>query len=154
MENASNALIIVAGVLVGVLILTLGISLFTILGEVARNSHTEIEEARVQQFNEEFFKYDGRTDLTIQDVITAKNKALEINEAYDNYDTLSSNQQANENNYYIDVIFKGVSSTQTIFKSDIEELLKTYSNVKIACTEVKISETTKRVFKIVFEITP
>lgn len=154
MENASNALIIVAGVLVGILILTLGMSLFTIFGGFARDSQAEIEEKRMQQFNEEFLKYYGRTDLTIHDVVSVRNKALEINKSYDNYDTLSSNQQANENNYYIDVIFKGVSSTQTIFKSDIEELLKTYSNVKIACTEVKISETTKRVFKIVFEITP
>lgn len=151
MENASKALIIIAGVLVGALILTLGVSLFTILGGYAKDTQEEIEKSRVQQFNEEFFKYDGRTDLTIQDVITARNKALEINQSYENYNRLSTHQQANENNYYIDVIFKRESTTQTIFKSDMVELLNKYVDVKDIKCKVTISPNTQRIYKVIFE---
>lgn len=148
MENASEALLIVAGVLIGILILTLGVSLVMSLGGYAADTQAEIDRKNIQQFNEEFLKYDKKTNLTIQDVITAKNKASEINQSYDNYD---SSVRANENSYYVDVFFKRESASIPIFNKDTAELLNKYIDVKdIKCT-VTLSTKTGRVYKLVFE---
>lgn len=149
MENATNALMIAAGVLIGILIISLGVTLFMTLGGFSANTQKEIDERAIRQFNEEFLKYDKRTDLTIQDVITAKNKALETNQSYENYNI--STTKATESSYYVDVFFKRESSARTIFDKDLTYLLDKYIDVKnIKCT-VTISPVTARVYKLVFE---
>lgn len=149
MENATNALMIAAGVLIGILIISLGVSLFVTLGGFSANTQKEIDTKAIRQFNEEFLQYEQRTDLTIQDVITARNKALEINQSYENYNV--STTKANENSYYIDVFFKRESSAKTIFDKELTYLLDKYIDVKdIKCT-VTISPVTARVYKLVFE---
>lgn len=149
MENATNALMIAAGVLIGVLIISLGVTLFMTLGGFSADTQKEIDERAIWQFNEEFLKYDGRTDLTIQDVITARNKALEINQSYENYNV--SRTKATESSYYVDVFFKDESLTTTIFNKDLKYLLDEYIERKdIKCT-VTISPVTARVYKLVFE---
>ncbi|MCI8655121.1 MAG: hypothetical protein HFJ48_04535 [Clostridia bacterium] len=149
MENATNALYIAAGVLVGILILTLGVSLYMSLGGFVSDKQAQIDENVINQFNADFLKYDKRTDLTIQDVITARNRALEVNQAYSNYNISST--VANENSYYVDVFFKRESSSKPIFNKNLTDLLNKYIDVKdIKCT-VTISPKTARVYKLVFE---
>lgn len=149
MENATNALMIAAGVLIGILIISLGVSLYMSLGGFAATTQKEIDQKAIRQFNEEFLKYDRRTDLTIQDVITARNRALEINQSYENYNV--STTIADENSYYIDIFFKRESSAKTIFDKNLTDLLNKYIDAKnIKCT-VKISPVTGRVYKLVFE---
>ncbi len=149
MENATNALFIAAGVLVGILILSLGVSLYMSLGGFATDAQEQIDEKLVRQFNEQFLQYDKKTDLTIQDVITAKNKALEVNQSFDGYNM--STTKADENSYYVDVFFKRESSAKPIFDKNLTELLNKYINVtNIKCT-VTISPVTARVYKVVFE---
>ena len=62
MENASQALIIAAGILIGILILTLGSYLYIIFGDYVSNSQAEIAKNSLAQFNDQFLKYDNRTD--------------------------------------------------------------------------------------------
>lgn len=148
MENATKALLMAAGVLIGVLILTFGVSLYIMLGGYVSDAEANISEAQVRTFNENFLKYSNRTDLTIQDVITARNRALELNQSHSNYNT---SIRADENSLYVDVFFKRESSTTPIFDEDMNELLEKYIEEKdIKCT-VTISPFTKKVYKLEFE---
>ena len=76
MENASKALIMAGSVLIGVLILTLMVTLFlnarTVSNEYEQNKKSEA----IQQFNVNFIKYLGQ-DLTIHQVVTICNFASE-----------------------------------------------------------------------------
>ena len=131
MENATQALLIAAGVLIGILILSLAIYLFTTFGGYAANTQSKMDENAIAQFNDKFLKYSGLTDLTIQDVITIKNYALENNRQHANYNP--SEDRAGEDNDYIDVYFAetkamAYSSSALIFNKADENLLKNEIN--------------------------
>lgn len=74
MENASKALLIAAGVLVGVLLLSLMVTLFVSASSLSM-SYDETKNAEaIQQFNANFTKYLGK-ELTIHEVVTICNFA-------------------------------------------------------------------------------
>lgn len=76
MENASKALLMSAGILIGILILALMITLFASARDISSN-YDQIKNAEaVQQFNTNFTKYLGQ-DLTIHEVVTICNFASE-----------------------------------------------------------------------------
>lgn len=148
MENASQALIIAAGVLLGILILSLGSYLYYIFGDYVSNTQAEIIENTLAQFNDEFLKYDKLNDLTMQDIVTIKNNALENNYKHSEYNT---SIRAAENNNYIDVYIR---NKLILNKSDeqllLEELQDNGQTQKYTC-EVKISTKTGRVYKVIFK---
>lgn len=96
MENASKALIMVAGVLIGIMILSLAVYLFATFGATSAEMHGQIEQDRINQFNAQFTLYEGKEDITIYDIITVVNLARDSNESY----TLT---EAKDSNYYITV---------------------------------------------------
>lgn len=74
MENASKALLIATGVLVGVLLLSLMVTLFVSASSLSM-SYDETKNAEaIQQFNANFTKYLGK-ELTIHQVVTICNFA-------------------------------------------------------------------------------
>ena len=74
MENASKALLMAGGILIGILILSLMVTLFISSKQVTtRYANTKNEEA-IQQFNANFIKYVGQ-ELTIHQVVTICNFA-------------------------------------------------------------------------------
>lgn len=72
MENASKALIMAAGVLIGMIIISLAVYLFLSFGSSSAQLHQEQEEQRLNQFNTQFTSYVG-LDNTIYDVVTVAN---------------------------------------------------------------------------------
>lgn len=76
MENASKALLMAAGILVGVLILALMLTLFFSSKELTSSYDKRKQTEAVQQFNVNFTKYLGQ-DLTIHQVITITNFATQ-----------------------------------------------------------------------------
>ena len=74
MENASKALLMAAGILVGVLILALMITLFATSSSLSRSYDNAKQEEAVQQFNSNFTKYLEK-DIPIHDVVTICNFA-------------------------------------------------------------------------------
>lgn len=152
MENATKALLIGAGVLIGVIILSMVVYLFGVFGRYAENTQNRITENQLAQFNDRFLKYSGLTDLTIQDVITVKNYALESNNEAGNYNPSSDAFRAADNNEYIDVFYKNISETEKlIYSKTDEELLKESLGKKYTCKEVVINRITGKVNKIYFE---
>lgn len=74
MENASKALLMAAGVLIGILILTLMVTLFLSAREVS-SRHDQVKKTEeIEQFNANFTKYVGK-DITMHQVITIQNFA-------------------------------------------------------------------------------
>ena len=96
MENASKALIMAASVLIGIMILSLAVYLFTTFGATSAELHKQIQTDRVNQFNTQFTVYQNRSDLTIYDVITVANLAKDNNEYY-------GLETSDDSNYYITV---------------------------------------------------
>lgn len=82
MENASKALIMAAEVLIGVLIISLAVYLFTNFGQTSKEINEKNREQQIVQYNTRFTSYLGRTDLTIYDVITVANLVIENNTTY------------------------------------------------------------------------
>ena len=161
MENAVNALLIVAGVLIGVMILSLGVSLYSTLSGFVDESQQEIINKEVQQFNEQFFKYinwdgvskDGvspKVDfvLTIQDVVTAANAARNNNLEY-GLDVLEA---SSESNYYVRVEFGVQKNLENVINSHSAQLLENGLDDQYTCTydDIEISQVTGRVKVIKF----
>ncbi len=61
MENASKALIMAAGVIVGVLIISIGVYLFYTYADYSLDAYKAMESAQIDQFNSQFLKYYGNT---------------------------------------------------------------------------------------------
>lgn len=146
MENASKALIMAAGVLIGVLILSLAVYLFASFGTSSAQVHKQNEENQLNEFNTQFTSYEGREEITIYDVITVKNLADQNNRQYE----LDSSTNSN---FYITVRLGNSSinnnkvKEEELIKKDTETLqekLPTYS------CKVTISPVTGRVKEIIF----
>lgn len=91
MENASKALIMAAGVLIGILILSLAVFLFTDFGATSKGIYSQIEERQLAQFNAQYTVYSGRKDINIYDIVTLANLAKENNNYYKDYSDFDSN---------------------------------------------------------------
>ena len=129
MENASKALIMAAGVLIGIMILSLAVYLFATFGATSAEMHGQIEQDRINQFNAQFTSYEGKQDITIYDIITVVNLAKDNNESY----SLTS---STDSNYYITVNAtlqrgtknnletKGTGELQDLIKAETQNLVE------------------------------
>ena len=149
MENATQALLIAAGVLIGIIILSMAVYLGHTMSEYARITQSQIDENKVVQFNDEFLKYSKLENLTIQDVITVKNYALENNNKFTDYDV--NTNRAELNNEYIDVFIDLLALPRKIVLNESDEkLLKDYLGKKFECT-VEINPNSGKVYIITFK---
>ena len=101
MENASKALIMAGGVLIGVLILSLWAYLFVSFGTQAAEISKQNEQTKIAQFNTQFTSYEGKEGLTIYDIITVAGLAKQNNDYYEN-----------DNNYKVIVEIKRFSDNK------------------------------------------
>ncbi len=82
MENASKALLMAAGVLMGVVILSLAAYLFVTFSSSADDVKSEIAKNQLNKFNSQVLAYEQREDLTVYDILTAVNLAENNNKYY------------------------------------------------------------------------
>ena len=80
MENASKALLISAGVLIAILLLTLFSYLMRQMGNSTSGIYSNLSQHEISEFNQKFLNYEGRDNLSIQDVVTIINLAKDNNE--------------------------------------------------------------------------
>lgn len=78
MENASKALLMAAGILIGVLLLALLVTLFSSARSLSNQYEATQKSEAIQQFNVNFTKYLGQ-ELTIHQVVTICNFAKKEN---------------------------------------------------------------------------
>ncbi len=105
MENASKALIMAAGVLIGIILLSLMVYMFTNFAITSAEVHKENEQNQLNQFNSQFTSYEGKEGLTIYDVVTVANLATENNIYYEHPQQQGINNTSKDNSY-ISVILK------------------------------------------------
>lgn len=161
MENAAQALIIAGGVLIGIILLSIAAYLGFTMSEYAANTQAQINRNEANQFNQRFIEYEGLENLTIQDVITVKNLALEENKKYFGYN--AEDDRASDDNDYIDVILEDNLSIYILNESAYlpapdndkkctnENLLNKYLGAKFECTEVELHPVSGKVNKINFK---
>ena len=109
MENASKALLMAASVLVGVMILSLGVYLFSTYAEYSSEAYKKMEDTQIDKFNAQFLKYYGidssessagqRIKCTAHDIITLVNLAQQNNKYYE----IESLSRYDETTSYIQV---------------------------------------------------
>lgn len=75
MENASNALLIAGAILIAMLILATGIYLFATSSGLGDTYERTMETTEIQKFNANFTKFEGRADITIQEIVSLANFA-------------------------------------------------------------------------------
>lgn len=80
MENASKALLMAGGVLVAMLIISMAVILFNTYGELGVTYEEKMSEAEIQKLNSNFTKFEGRQDITIQEIVTIVNFAKQYKE--------------------------------------------------------------------------
>lgn len=119
MENASNALLIAGGVLIGMLILSLAVYLFADFGSTSADINQRTAEQQLTQFNSKFTVYESPDyKWTIYDIVTVAGYAHENNKYYtDNGSTGKVDTTFFENNYKIkvDIIGSGIKGgTQNV----------------------------------------
>ena len=146
MENASKALLMAAGVLIGIMILSLAVYLFTTFGTSSAQMHKQIETDRLNEFNSQFTSYEGKDGITIYDVISVANLAKENNQYYE----LNSNE-ASENNFCVKV-YIGNTSMEGNTTEENNEIISKEVNTEMSTYDCKayISQKTGRVYKVVF----
>lgn len=178
MENASKALIMAAGVLIGVILLSLMVYMFTNFAITSAEVHKENEQNQLNQFNSQFTSYEGKEGLTIYDVVTVANLATESNIYYEHSQQQGSSNTPKDNSY-ISVILKnskligynnshiekGYEDTQIatyynqLIKNALDDVVEkqddppngpTYKGLREYSCNVEISEITGRVYLIEF----
>lgn len=82
MENASKALIMAAGVLIGILIISLAVYIFVDFGTTSAKINEQNAQQKIVQFNSQFTSYIDK-ELTIYDVVTILGYAQENNKYYE-----------------------------------------------------------------------
>ena len=130
MENASKALLMAAGVLIGVLILTLAVYLFATFGATSAELHKQQATDRLNEFNSQFTSYEGKEGLTIYDGIEVSTP------------TKSGKEKEKENDE---------KNNKLIQDESIDN--NTNSLPKYRC-ETHISNVTQRVYAVVFTQIP
>ena len=157
MENASKALLMAAGVLTGILIISLGVYLFANFGGTSSQIHANIEQNQIEQFNSQFTTYVGKDNVTIHDVISMANLATQNNQNYE-----FTKQDSTGNNNYIAVLLNGTSieygygTATSVIEEKYNQMISqqvnsinsttgiTYYNV-----QVETSTVTQRVYRVI-----
>ena len=75
MENATRALLMAAGVLIGIIIISVMVITLQKTGNVSQSYDKTVQTEEITKFNSNFTKYLGRQDLTIHEVVTITNFA-------------------------------------------------------------------------------
>lgn len=167
MENASKALIMAASVLVGVMIISIGVALFNTFSEFSKSTMQKVENAKIAEWNNKYLKYYGSyiedngkekpIQVTAHDIVSIANSAKQNNLNYE----FTEKQKYNENTYYLQIDVENSKNFEFATDEEKNKFLKEnslmqnseneYSTKYYMCTEVKISEKTKKVIYMKFE---
>ena len=156
MENASKALIMAAGILIAIMILSLAVYLVVTFGSFSANVHKQNEQNEIQAFNAQFLAYQNMDDVTIHDIVTVANYARENNAKYE----LNPSNRDNKNTYYVSVKIGNNDYVEAFNKNSLDEKIKqdlkvvqyNDGNLPTYNCVVNISEVTGRVYNVSFTL--
>jgi len=79
MENASKALIIAGGVLIAITIVSIGVLLINRYRTTADSYISRLDMTEIQKYNSNINVFEGRTDITAQEIVTLVNRLEQNN---------------------------------------------------------------------------
>lgn len=79
MENASKALLMAAGILMGILVLSLIVYIYATFSDSTQKNIKQMELNSLTAFNSKYLSYDGREDLTYYDIANVATMARNDN---------------------------------------------------------------------------
>lgn len=144
MENASKALIMAGGILIAVIIMTIGVYVFATFGGSSKDIQEQLNSRNLAEFNNNFTKFQGSKEITIHDIISLANFARQYNvdmglnymdKSYINV-CIGKTNLSNDTTQYIELLKS---------KSTNGEEIKYYK-----CQKIEYDDDTKRVKEIVF----
>ena len=150
MENATNALYIAAGVLLGVLILTFAVALFAMFGNSSKEIIEQIDASKITEFNNNFLKfYNNEVKIDAYDLVTMANFARKNNKEM----LVDSESGANANSFsdYIQIVLKyyPTGANPVKIENNFEKQSETWYNSFLKSQYLKKdSSTEKREYKI------
>lgn len=130
MENASKALIMAGGMLIGIIIISIGVYLFAAFGGTGSNIQAQMDNRVIAEFNNHFEKYRG-TKCTIHDIVSLAGLAKKNNQDFGLSDDTDKN-----NDYYVSVYIINITGSpynnknltlSIIGEDDYIKLLSEYS---------------------------
>lgn len=144
MENASKALIMAGGILIAVIIMTIGVYVFATFGGSSKDIQEQLNSRNLAEFNNNFTKFQGSKEITIHDIISLANFARQYNEDMGlNYMDKS----------YINVCI-GKTNLSNDTTQDIELLKSKSTNGEeikyYKCQKIEYDDDAKRVNEILF----
>ena len=175
MENASKALIMAAGVLIGVIIIAIGTIMFRSFSSFGNATYQKVEDARIEEWNTNYTKYYGKINIegykdpvpipvTSHDIVSIANLAKQNNIDYEFYgdEVKAPTEDAKKEEFYVQVIIEGdgkwnsghfEAATDEKKKEFIKEnSLDAENNIKYyECSGYEISDITKKVYQIRFK---
>ena len=163
MENATKALIISAGILIGMIVLSMGVYLYSAVGTYVKQSHENIERQSIEKFNTQFYNYMSDEDeiFSFQDVVTVANIAYENNSKYNLSLSEFDKNDIGKNNYVQVLTDCSVDDGNNTRKINLEnyvgdngkliELLNKNYNFNYKCVKILTSTETQRVYSIEFK---
>ena len=132
MENASNALIIAGSILIAIIILSIGVILFSSYSKIGESYEQTRAVERLTKYNSNFTIFEGRTDITAQEIVTLANYARNYNE--ENETSIEVNVQNSDE----------VNENLADISKDLLEFIKKNS------TKIVINEEGKEEAKIIY----
>lgn len=158
MENASKALLIAGGVLLAIMIISLGVYLFANFGGVTAQIGKNIEESQISKFNSQFTTNEGKDNVTIYDVVSMANLATQNNQQYG----FQKKINPTGNNNYIAITLQGkgqiefgIETSEDDVKNFYNEIIKSQvenidesTGLAYYDVQVEISTETQRVYQV------
>lgn len=169
MENASQALIIAATILLGIIIVSIAVYTFSLFGGFSRRMEEEREEQQIEAFNAKFNKYSQLHDISPHDIVTVINLAKENNSQNGFVE-----QEANDGDLYVQVEITNLDTViglsagknkrhcESWEENDTQSFISYYTTnnadgttdeimQRFTCTSVQFGNGSRRVNKIIFE---
>lgn len=81
MENAAKSIIMVGGVIIGTMVMSIMIYLFSVFGTFSGEMSEKMNAKKYLQFNNNYFQYQGRIDITAQEIKSIINFTKEHNDS-------------------------------------------------------------------------
>lgn len=163
MENASKALLIAGGVLLSILIISLGVYLFANFGGLTAQIGENVEESQISQFNSQFMTNVGKNNVTIYDIVSMANLATQNNKQYGFQKT--NHTPPTGDDYYIAVTLQGKGQIEFGAETTNEDYINNYYNENLIIpqvnsingsagltyydVQVQVSDMTQRVYQVI-----
>lgn len=160
MDNAAKALVIAGGILLAILIISLGIYIWQLSGNFVSQGEVEKEQERIKAFNQEYESYQ-RQALRGTDIISVINKIRNNNIKNADAEELQISWEVNLKQDLTDannqIILKKGQHTEKSSGSKLTDILadenamKSFKALYFKCSSLSYNDKTGKVNKIVFQ---